>query len=77
MRFHQRLAFGEEGHDPGPNHLAEQALLGIEVEIESALAHSGNPGHIIQLGPSKAEIAEDFSGGIQDLLGTGVRSRRN
>ena len=66
------LRLGQRGHDPGPDHLPEQRFLGVEIEVERALAHPGQAGDVIQLGPGEPGLAEDGQGGVDDLVRTGL-----
>ena len=71
MRVQQGFTLGQKRDDLGPDHLPKQCLFGIEVEIECSLAHSSQPGDIIQLRARKAAFAEHSSGGIEDLVWPG------
>ena len=68
------LGFSEIGHDLGAHHLAEERFLGIEVEVEGALAHAGEASHIVQPGPRESHLTEDFLGRVEDLVGACLRT---
>ena len=65
-------AFGERGDDLGAHHLAEQRFLGVEVEVDGALADAGEAGDVVDLGAGESGLAEDGQGGVEDLLGAGL-----
>ena len=60
VRAHERFAFGETGDDLGAHHLAEERFLGVEIEVDGALAHAGEAGDVVDLGAGEAGLAEDL-----------------
>src|SRR5712692_744729 len=73
-RIHEGLALAHRRDRFGVHHLTEQRFLGIEVEIECALADAGQPGDILELGLGEAVLPEDLERGVEDLLGSRLRS---
>ena len=67
--MHQRFGFGELGDDLGAHHLAKQRVFGIEIEVDRALADSGDPRDVVDLGSGESDFTEDRLSGIENLIG--------
>ena len=63
------LRLGELGDDLGPHHLAEERFLGVEVEVDGALAYAREAGDVVDLGPRESHVAEHLLRGVDDLVG--------
>ena len=69
MRADSASPSASSGDDLGAHHLAEERFLGVEVEVDGALAHAGEAGDVVDLGAGEAGLAEDRQGGIENLVG--------
>ena len=52
-----------------PDHLTKELFLVGEVEVDGALGDSGAFGDVLEPGVGEAAFAENFEGGLDDLLG--------